>query len=688
VKPGRIVAIALLVAIPLLVQAQQQPTFRARVDLIQVNVVAVDASGKHVYGLTAPDFTVLDRGRPQAIATFQEIDARTPPADQGHVRLPAQVRRDVASNQLTDLDRLVILVIDDLHIYKGRTDRAKEVARDAVAKLAPGAFMAVLFTTGDNSTEVTDDSSRLVRAVDTLAGRQPWRRPNQAVDAQTPAPLNPEGGIENLDIVNRNQQTKLQQFFDNMSQFKALEDAARLLRLSTARRKAFVLVTEGVWLNPTGAYDEPAADCPQASPCYHWRAVQDMMRSLRRSNVATYALDPRGHVTSQQLALESHPSPAGLLGTAGGSASDEDQVFRWFNPVRAAQDGLKLMAEASGGFAVTDDDDLTGGLSRIIEDLDHYYLLGFYPADPEGPQYRPLEVKTDREGLTLRFRRAYAEVGPPDPPKKGTDPLAQLVTGALPSSDVPMRLQAIQLPALTKDTRVAFALELSLPPDRVPARDDRRLDDIRYGLFVADLKNGKVVQQFTNTAQVLGTAEGPAKQPSDTIRYQILTALTLPPGNYQVRASVMSDTLAAGGSVFLPLTVADSSRATLGLSDLVLGYASGPRAAIARDKTVTTEDSVRLPLEPELDRVFSPGESVRLFASVTRRLPLDVTATVSARTPDGTTVFSEKLTIPVGDDAIDMILPLSSLAPGPHVLKVHVSDSSRGAERELGFAIR
>jgi hypothetical protein len=150
----------------------------------------------------------------------------------------------------------------------------------------------------------------------------------------------------------------------------------------------------------------------------------------------------------------------------------------------------------------------------------------------------------------------------------------------------------------------------------------------------------------------------------------------------------MSDTLAAGGSVFLPLTVADSSRATLGLSDLVLGYASGPRAAIARDKTVTTEDSVRLPLEPELDRVFSPGESVRLFASVTRRLPLDVTATVSARTPDGTTVFSEKLTIPVGDDAIDMILPLSSLAPGPHVLKVHVSDSSRGAERELGFAIR
>jgi VWFA-related protein len=688
VSPIRLLAFAAVGLLTLPPQGQQQPTFRARVDLIQVNVVAINEKGEHVYGLTAADFTLLDRGRPQTISTFQEIDARKPPDDQVRLRLPAQVRRDVASNHLTDLDRLVILVVDDLHIYKGRTDRAKELARDVVRKLAPGAFMAVLFTSGERSTEVTDDSSRLMRAVDTFAGRQSWRRPNPAIDGQTPTPLNPEGGIENLDIVNRNQQTKVQEFFANITKYKTLEDAARLLRLSTARRKAFVLVTEGIWFNPTGAYDEPGADCPERGTCYHWRAVQDMMRSMRRSNVATYALDPRGHVTSQQLAIEMHPSPAGLLGTAGGSAKDEDQVFRWHNPVRAAQDGLRLMAEASGGFAVTDDDNLTAGLSRIVEDLDHYYLLGFYPADPDGPQYRPLAVKASRTGLTLRFRRAYAEVGPPDPPKKGADPLAQLVTAALPSSDVPMRLQAIQLPTLTKDTRVAFALELSLAPDRVPAREDRRLDDIRYGLFVADLRSGKVVQQFTNTAQVLNKGDGQPIKPTDPIRYQILTALTLPPRSYQVRASATSDTLTAGGSVFLPLTVADSSRVSLSLSDPVLGYASGPRSAQARDKTLTTDDAMVLPMEPELDRVFSAGESVRLFATVLRRQPVDVTATVSARTTEGKTVFSERLRLPVGDDAIDLVLPFSGLAPGPYVLRVQAGDGSRTVERELGFAIR
>lgn len=661
----------------------QQPTFRARVDLIQVNVVAVNEAGEHVYGLTEADFTLLDRGTPQKVATFQEIGAGQKRGVTA-ARPPAQVRRDVASNQVNELDRLVVLVIDDLHIYRGRTDRAKAIARDAVAKLAPGAFMAVLFTSGDRSTEITDDSSRLAAAVETLSGRQSWRRPNPAVDAQTPTPLDPEGGIENLDTVNRNQQTKVQEFSDNMTKFKTLEDAARMLRLSPARRKAFVLVTEGIGLNPTGIYEEPLPDIVS----YHGRALQDMMRSMRRSNVATYVLDPRGHVTTQQLAIEMHPSPAGLLGTAGGTARDEDQAFRWSNPVRMAQDGLRLMAEASGGFAVTDDDNLSGGLSRIIEDLDHYYLLGFYPADPDGPTYRPLEVKASRPGLTLRFRRAYAEVGPPDPPKKGADPLAQLITAALPSSDVPMKLHAIQMPSLRKETRVAFALELSVPSRARQAADVRVLDDIRYGLFVVDVKSGKVTRQFANTAQVLFKADGSAGQAPETIRYQILAAMSLPPGTYQVRASAMSDTLAAGGSVFLPLVVADSSRRTMDLSDLVLGYVRGPQTAVARDKTLTVEDSVRLPLEPSLDRVFAASDEVRLFASVVRREPVPVKATVSARTADGKTAFDQNVTLPDGDDAIDLVLPLSGLSAGPYVLRVTVTGAAGRVDRELGFTIK
>lgn len=45
----------------------QEPTFRGRVDLVQVDVVAVDQDGNPVLGLKAADFTLLDRKKPQTI---------------------------------------------------------------------------------------------------------------------------------------------------------------------------------------------------------------------------------------------------------------------------------------------------------------------------------------------------------------------------------------------------------------------------------------------------------------------------------------------------------------------------------------------------------------------------------------------------------------------------------------------
>src|SRR6185436_10828236 len=138
-----------------------------------------------------------------------------------------------------------------------------------------------------------------------------------------------------------------------------------------------------------------------------------MMESLRRSNVTTYTIDPRGKVSSQDLALESFPAPGCAVCSAGGGAKDEDSVFRWNNPVRQAQDGLTLLSEASGGFAVTDTDDFTSGLEAVIQDLDHYYLLGFYPADPVGNKYRPLAVTVPgHPDWTVRYRHGYVPGAP------------------------------------------------------------------------------------------------------------------------------------------------------------------------------------------------------------------------------------------------------------------------------------
>ena len=122
------------------------------------------------------------------------------------------------------------------------------------------------------------------------------------------------------------------------------------------------------------------------------------MESLRRSNVATYAIDRAGTFLAAARARVRSAAPPGggrIRASAG-------------TVVRQAQHGLRVMAAASGGFAVTNTDDLMCGLDRIVEDLDHYYLLGFYPTDNGGKRYRAIDVRFRRPHWPLHFRRGYA----------------------------------------------------------------------------------------------------------------------------------------------------------------------------------------------------------------------------------------------------------------------------------------
>ena len=534
---------------------QPQTTFRASIELVQIDAVVVDEQGRHVRGLTAKDFVIFDRGKRQAIAAFEEVTHRRAEASANGPVLPVTVRTGVATNQTPQSSRLVVMVIDDLHIWRGRTETARTIARDVLSKLGRDASMAVLFTSGDHSTQVTDDPSRLLSAVETLDGRQSVQRPNQAVDRQSPRGIDPEMPSEKaLAIVQETQGTNVRQFSDNMRLFTTLEEAARLLGAGNADRKAFVLISEGIAKNPTGIFGS-MSETPQAPtggadyvstgdatatitapPAgYHDVALVDMMDAMQRSNVATYAIDPRGEVTSQELGLESFPGPVGW--------GAEDPIFRWNNPVRVAQDGLATIAEASGGFAVVNSDDFTSGIDDLLEDLDHYYLLGFYPADMKGDHFRPVHVTVPgHPGWTVRFRRGYV----PEPAKKKNkgkevDPLVARSSGVLPSRELPLRLTAIPLSASGRETNVAFALEVSVPRIAVEEADHRLRDELTFKVIVVDEDKNKVRSGGGMTGRVtLAPRKGAGGPLPETVSYQVADTITLRPGTYQLRVSARS----------------------------------------------------------------------------------------------------------------------------------------------------
>ena len=219
------------------------------------------------------------------------------------------------------------MVVDDLHIYKDRSERARTIAGSVIDAFGPESSMAVLFTSGNHSTQVTEDPAPLREAIDTLRGRQVWRRPHQAIDTQNAAHIDPEMAAETkLARLQKASDARLEDFFDNMAQYKTLQDAARVLGAEDARRKAFVLVSEGIGKDITGLFGAmaPQGDPPQggagtgsatsprrsttAPNGYHDFALADMMESMRRSNVATYAIDPRGKCGSRRIRSAMFPA--------------------------------------------------------------------------------------------------------------------------------------------------------------------------------------------------------------------------------------------------------------------------------------------------------------------------------------------------------------------------------------------
>ena len=83
-------------------------------------------------------------------------------------------------------------------------------------------------------------------------------------------------------------------------------------------------------------------------------------------------------------------------------------------------EGLRDLAEETGGFPIVDTNDFAAGLKRVDAETSDYYVLGFYSSNPDPKKRtRTLEVKVDRPGVTVSARRAYSlkTAGkPPAPP--------------------------------------------------------------------------------------------------------------------------------------------------------------------------------------------------------------------------------------------------------------------------------
>jgi len=91
------------------------------------------------------------------------------------------------------------------------------------------------------------------------------------------------------------------------------------------------------------------------------------------------------------------------------------QIVPPFPPSAAdSQQVLYQLADGTGGFVILNTNDLLGGLQRISQDQNQYYLLGYKPPVSSEGSCHSIKVKVERGGTEVRARSGYCNARPVD----------------------------------------------------------------------------------------------------------------------------------------------------------------------------------------------------------------------------------------------------------------------------------
>jgi VWFA-related protein len=619
-----VVAVTMLGTSPL--AQQQAPVFRTGVDLVQLDVVVTDKDGRPVTDLRQEDFTITEQGRAQSIAAFDAVSIpsvrRAEPNDTDIHPIV-----DVISNARPVDSRQWVLVLDDLHLLETNIVPTQRVVREFLLSLPPTDRVAVVFTgRSDLSLDFTSDLGTLLRVVgrfrDALGfapdatNGQPWR--DRARLAGATAHVLANIGTSLID--------------------------------SSHPRKAIVYVGDGM---AYGRQDIHFSSRNQ--PPTEVMAIRDvftqldlMMEGLKKAGVPLYTLDPRGVVDCNAV--------RGPCGTPP------------YGNIRRQVTMLQEFAENTGGRAFVNRSDTLGAVQQLIEDNNHYYLLGYYPSTTRKPgSFQEVRVRVNRPGVQVRARAGYIVPDPADvaAPAPG-QALSRVLTSAALATGLDMRATASVVAVGERGMTIAVTAEVAYPRTGRAQEEDTVNDDIEFAVVALD-HDGRVRGESRRTFQFSATpGDGP-------VSLLINDLMDVPGEPVTVRLGVISRSTDRHGSVHLPVVASPPDRSDVMFGGIMIGRAdSGPAAAVLSELPAAA-----VPIQPLTSRVFEASDVLRVWVPVFWRHDTDAVPTVILRvrradavvTQHAASISPSTTTRGISAAGAGLDLSLSSLAPGRYLLE-------------------
>lgn len=540
-------------------------------NLIQLDVTVTDSKGRVVTDLKPEEIEIFENGEKQKITNFSFITSVREKVEKPKEKDPLTVPEPPKVLREQQVRRTIALVVDDLSmsfesVYYTRRALKKFVDEqmrdgDLVAIIRTGAGIGAL-------QQFTADKRMLYAAIEKVkwnpmggGGVSAFAQLEAKVDTGLPTPT-PEVGERTLEGIERENRDFRSSVFAS-----GTLGAINYVVLGMADlpgRKSIILMSDGFTL-----FSQGATGFRESS------RIMDSLRRLiemaNRASVVINTIDPRGLQYTGLTAADN---------TNGYSLEDVNQAISdRSDQLRDTQDGLNYLAQQTGGIAIRNNNDLSGGVQRIIDDLS-YYLIAYEPDsdtfDPAKRRFNKLAVKVLRPGLKVRYRSGFFNVVDRETPENttiaGKTPIAQ-IQNALVSpfavNGINLRLNAL----FGRDDKNGMYVRSVLHVDTAdmkftdePNGDKKVVFDV---LAVSVGDNGRIVEQL-GKSYTLGLPPAAYKQMTESGFVYHFMFPVKKPGAYQYRVALRDTQGGRIGSASQFIDVPDLKKKRLTLSSVII----------------------------------------------------------------------------------------------------------------------
>lgn len=498
---------------PEIAQHEETPTFKVKVNLVEVRVVARDAKGNTIGNLKQEDFQLLDNGKPQVISKFSVERADEKPPAPHEEPGNAEGAGQPPTVQPVIPNRYIAYLFDDMHVQFSDLAQARNAAARQIQALQPTDRAAIYTTSGQIRLDFTDDRAELIATLNRIVphslsrtGQTPCpnisyyladaivnRSDAQAMlvvtadaiscGAASSATVKVPGSTASITVGNPSSQVQA-------LARRVLETGDQEIQISLATLQDVVRHIAGMPGQRIIILVSPGFMNINAVPAQS--AITD--RALH-SGVVINTLDPAGVYTNMPDASEQRsPSPA-IAAPMLQYQTMEQQANR---------EVMADLADATGGTFFHNNNDLNEGFRRLAGAPEFSYLLGFSPQNLKTDgKYHKLKVvlRPPAQGTIQARKGYYAPSGSVDASEQAKQAIQDAVFSQEEVSEIPVQLHTQFFKPDEDDAKLSVLVHMDVRGFHFRKADGRNNDDVTVVSALFD-RNGNFISGTQKVLQM------------------------------------------------------------------------------------------------------------------------------------------------------------------------------------------